>query len=172
MADILAVTIAKIIRPQGNRGEVAAEILTDFPERFKQVHQISLQQEEKPEVKLRLSGFWFHKGRVILKFEGIDSIQAAEGLRGYELRVPREEAVSLPEGDYYHFDLIGCAVKDSAGREYGQVVDVLETGGNTLLSIRHETGEFLVPFVEDFFPRIDVRHKELTASFPEGLTEL
>jgi 16S rRNA processing protein RimM len=172
LADILAVTIAKIIKPQGNRGEVAAEILTDFPERFGAVQQISLRQEGKPEVQLRLSNFWFHKGRVILQFEGIDSIQAAEGLRGYELRVPREEAVPLPEGGYYHFDLIGCIVKDGLGHEYGEVVEVLPMGESTLLSIRHQGGEFMVPFAEVFFPRIDVRNKELIASFPEGLTEL
>jgi 16S rRNA processing protein RimM len=167
-----AVLIAKIIKPQGNRGEVAAEILTDFPERFKLLSEVTLSKDDAPEKHVTLTAFWFHKGRVILKFQGVDTIDAANGLRDYELAIPRQQAMCLPEGSYYQFDLIGCVAKDSSGYEYGKVVEIVETGGSPLLKIGRETGEFLIPFATPFFSRIDIQKKELICSLPEGLTDL
>jgi 16S rRNA processing protein RimM len=166
------ITIAKIIKPQGNRGEVGAEILTDFPDRFKWLRDVTLRKEGVPAKGLHLTSFWFHKGRVILKFEGIDSIDAANGLRDYEITLPLEQAMPLPEGTYYHFDLVGCVVRNGTGHEYGKVVEVLESAGTTLLQVNREGGDFLIPFVEPFFRRIDIQKKELICDLPAGLEDL
>lgn len=165
-------TIARIIKPQGNRGEVGADILTDFPDRFKLLKDVVLTKEGGPDKCLRLASFWFHKGRVILKFEGIDSIDAASGLRDYELTLPRDKAMPLPAGTYYHFDLVGCMARDGAGHAYGEVVEVLDWAGATLLRISRDGKDFLVPFVEPFFSRIDVQRKELICDLPAGLEDL
>jgi 16S rRNA processing protein RimM len=164
------VTIATIIRPRGNKGEVAAELLTDFPERFGRLQQVLLKKEGARDQNLELTSHWFHKGRVILKFSGIGDISAAEELRGYDLVVPHEQLTPLPEGNYYHFELVGCVVKDEAGQAYGVVQEVQGIGAQILLKVRQESHEWLIPFVSAFFVRIDVQQKEMICRLPEGLT--
>ncbi len=166
------VTIAAIIKPQGNRGEVAANLLTDFPERFGHLQKVLLKKEGAPDQNLELTSHWFHKGRVILKFSEVGDISAAEKLRDYDLVVPHEQVTSLPEGSYYHFDLVGCVVKDEAGLVYGIVEEILANGAQRLLKVRRENGELLIPFVSAFFVRIDVEQKEMICQLPEGLTSL
>ena len=133
---------------------------------------MELEREGEPPLRLFLESHWFHKQRVILKFRGIDSISRAEPLIGYELTVPFEERFSLPEGYYYHFDLQGCLVKGLQGQVLGEVVEVLDMGGNPLLRISSQHGEFLMPFALDFLKRIDLQAKELVCDLPEGLMDL
>jgi 16S rRNA processing protein RimM len=166
------VTIATIVKPQGNRGEVSALLLTDFPERFERLGKVLLQKEGAPDLTLHLISHWFHKGRVILEFSEIENISSADRLRGYDLVVSPDQLVPLPEGSFYHFDLVGCMVKDGSGLEYGIVQEVIENGAQRLLKVRREDGEFLIPFVEPFFVRIDVQQKEMICQLPEGLTSL
>ena len=166
------ITIAKIIKAQGNRGEVAAEILTDFPERFEYLTETILQKGDEPALSLTLESSWFHKKRVILKFRGIESISAAEALRSYEIKIPRDALVPLQQGVYYQHDLVGCMIKDKHGYEFGKVAEVLDTGGNYLLKIDREKGEFLIPFAESMLVRIDLDKKELIFDLPEGLENL
>lgn len=166
------VTIATIIKPQGNRGEVAASLLTDFPERFGRLDKVLLKKEGAPDRNLELASHWFHKGRIILKFSEIGDISAAEKLRDYDLVVPHEQLTPLPEGSYYHFELVGCMVKDRTGQVYGVVEEVLANGVQLLLKVRRESGELLIPFVSAFFVRINVQQKEMICQLPEGLTSL
>jgi len=166
------ITIAKIIKAQGNRGEVAAEILTDFPDRFEHLTETILQKGDEPVISLTLESFWFHKKRVILKFRGIESISAAETLRSYEIKVLRNALVPLEQGVYYQHDLVDCMIKDRNGYQYGKVAEVLDTGGNYLLKIDREKGEFLIPFAESMLVRIDLDKKEIIFDLPEGLEDL
>ena len=166
------VTIAKIVRTQGNRGEVVAELLTDFPTRFRSTRRVLLQKGEQSAFGLTLESFWLHKGRVILKFVGVDNISDAEALRGHEVKIPETEMVPLSEGSYYQHDLIDCVAKDPEGHEYGIITEVIDTGGHYLLRIERKTGEFLIPFAESMLVRIDVKKKEMVCSLPEGLEDL
>ena len=167
-------SIARILRTRGNRGEVAAEILTDFPERFETLksREVSLWKENARPFQLILESYWFHKSRIILKFQGISSISDAEALRDYELLVPREEAFSLPRGAYYQFDLLGCAVKDPRGLCYGEVKGVVAQGSGYLLEVESSQREILIPFAEEWLVRIDVEAKEIVLNLPEGLVNL
>jgi 16S rRNA processing protein RimM len=168
------VSIARIIKSRGNRGEVVAETLTDFPERFEALRtkEVALQRENELPLRLVLESYWFHKNRIILKFKSVNSIAEAAALRGYELKVPRDQAVALPNGSYYQFDLLGCTVTDQQGRAYGQVTEVLEMGSNYLLKVESGKQEILVPFVDEMLVRIDIKAKELVFSLPEGLVDL
>jgi 16S rRNA processing protein RimM len=166
------ITIAKIVKAQGNRGEVAAEILTDFPDRFEHLTETILQKGVEPALSLTLESFWFHKKRVILKFRGIESISAAEALRSYEIKILRDALVPLEQGVYYQHDLVDCMIKDKHGNEYGKVAEVLDTGGHYLLKIDREKGEFLIPFAESMLVRIDLDKKEMIFDLPEGLEDL
>jgi 16S rRNA processing protein RimM len=166
------VSVAKVIKPQGNKGEVAAELLTDFPERFHHLETVYLQKNDRSPFPLDLEAFRFHKQRIILKFSGIDDIGAAEELRGHEVRIDRENLLDLPDGTYYQFDLIDCVARDSRGHILGQVTEVLEAGGNFVLNLRRDRKELLVPFAKNIVRSVDLSKKELICELPPGLEDL
>ena len=166
------VVIAKIVKPQGNRGEVAAEIWTDFPDRFELVKVVLLQKWQGPPQTLKLESFWFHKERVILKFFGVDSRSAAEELRECEVKIPESQRMPLPEGIYYQHELLDCVVKDIQGRLLGKISEIVGTEGNYLLKVSRDTGDFLIPFAESVLVRASIKDKELVCDLPEGLEDL
>jgi 16S rRNA processing protein RimM len=114
---------------------------------------------------------WEHKGRVILKFRGIDDMSSAEELRGMELRIPLEDRPPAPEEEFYHSDLIGCEVVDQSGRSLGHVKGWREYGAAGLLEVKGEK-EFLVPFAKAICLVIDVARKRIVVDLPEGLEDL
>ena len=172
MQDSPRISVARIVKTQGNRGEVAADILTDFPERFQNLDAVVLEKEGHPALELNLENHWFHKQRVILKFEEINGITPAERLLGYEVTIGRSQLMVPPPGSYYQHDLVGCRIEDADGVTQGNIVEVLGAPGNYLLKVRGDIGDFLVPFAENYFPRIDVQNKILICDLPEGLKDL
>lgn len=173
-----ALTLARILRARGRAGEVAAEILTDFPERLTRLVEVSLVNPAAPEAAprtVRVRRAWLHKGRAIFLFEGCDSIAEAEKLRGFEVRVPLEERMPLPPGKFYVTDLEGCEVV-AGGERLGVVRGVQFTGeavaGTPLLVVETPRGELLVPLAEEICTRIDVAARRIEARLPAGLREL
>jgi 16S rRNA processing protein RimM len=166
------VTIAKVIKPQGRRGEVAAALLTSFPERFAARERLyALSADGKQRRELRLEDHWFHKGQVVLKFAGVDEISQAEELVGSEIQVPREERAALEEGSVYVSDLVGCAVFD-AGREIGTVHDVQFGSGEAPLLVIKGAREYLVPLAAAYIEKMSPAEKRLEMKLPEGMLEL
>ena len=171
-------TVARIVRPQGRRGEVAAEILTDFPQRFARLRRVYLENPAGPPEARELEKAWPHKGRVILKFPGVNTISAAERLRGKLVLIPASQKVALPAGSYYVWELAGCRVLCEAGgqeREIGTVTDVERTGGVDLLHVAPaEAGreELLIPLAETICTGIDVRAKSIRILPPDDLLDL
>jgi 16S rRNA processing protein RimM len=166
------VVIAKIIKPQGNRGEVAADLWTDFPQRFQFVNEVSLQKFQEQPRTVRLESFWFHKRRVILKFYGVDDRSMAEGLRGCEVKIPESQRMPLVKGTYYQYELLDCVVKDTQGRSLGKISEVVGSAGNYLLKVSNEKGEFLIPFAQSLLVHASLAEKELVCDLPEGLEDL
>lgn len=175
------VTLARILRPRGNRGEVAAEIFTDFPERLAQLREVFLWDGRSAPRPARLARAWLsgsRGGQAILQFEGCDSIAGAEKLRGLDVQIPLAQRVSLPVGSYYVTDLIGCEVRESdhGNAPLGTVRDVQFTGeavaGTPLLIVETPRGELLIPLAEDICRRIDVAARLIEVLLPEGLREL
>jgi 16S rRNA processing protein RimM len=173
LAGLELVAVARVAKARGVRGEVAADILTDFPERFEGLAELIAVAPAGGRRRLRLEGHWFHGGRVILKFEGYDTPEAAAELAGTELTVPEAEAVALAEGEFYDWQLAGCRVETVEGAAVGTVSDVLHYGGGApILVIRDERGrENLVPFVESICVEVDVAGKLIRVDAPEGLLE-
>src|SRR5512142_1746398 len=101
------VLVGRVVKPQGRHGELAVECLSDREDRFTALQRVILPDGERRARELRVLRAWPHKGRFVLKLEGVDSIDAAERLRGLELRIPEEELQALPEGSYYHHQLTG-----------------------------------------------------------------
>ena len=145
---------------------------TDFPERFAERKQLSALAPDGSRRALLLEEFWLHKGRVVLKFAGVDSITAAEALAGYEVQVPVEQRAPLPEGAAYVSDLVGSSLYDG-GQFVGKISDVQAgAGAAPLLVVKIGTRELLVPFVTDFVKSLDLEGKRLDMVLPAGLLEL
>jgi 16S rRNA processing protein RimM len=167
------VTIARVLRSRGNRGEVAADDLSDGNERFAEGAAVLLTDPAGKRKEAVIESSWYHQGRLILKFEGVDSISDAELLRGSEVRIPRGELGAPPEGEYFYDDLIGTRVLDAdSGREIGEVEGVLEAGGNLLLEVRSSGGEILSPFAKHICVEIAPENGVIRVRMPEGLEEL
>jgi 16S rRNA processing protein RimM len=161
-----------VVKTQGRHGEVAADILTDFPERFAERRRVFALEESGRRRELRLENFWPHKGRLVLKFAGVDSISDAEALIGCEIQVPHEERAALAAGSAYVGDLAGCRVT-ATGRDVGVVADVQFGAGEApLLVVRSGKQEFLIPLAEAYVRKIDTAGKLIEMELPEGMLEL
>jgi 16S rRNA processing protein RimM len=172
------VWLARVRRTQGRKGEVFADILTDFPEKFAERSHLGLFRESDsahPRVS-QLLNHWPHKGGIVLHFAGIDSISAAEELIGMIVAIPKAERAELDEGDVYVSDLIGCTVVDLAGTEpvdLGEIEDVDRAlGPVAMLIVRGSEGEILIPFAKDYLRRVDLPAKRVEMALPEGLATL
>lgn len=151
------VLIGRVVKPQGRHGEVLVQPLSDRPDRFPRLEAAFLTGPGSEARAVRVTSSWPHKGRHVLKLEGVDSIDEAERLRGLELRIGEDELAPLPAGSFYHHELTGLRVADRAGLEIGVVEDVMETGaGAPILVVRGSGGETLVPFVVDYVKDVDL----------------
>jgi 16S rRNA processing protein RimM len=170
------VTLARILRPRGLRGELAAEILTDFPERLPKLREVWLADGRSAPRRTKVRRCWLSPsrgGQAIFHFDGIENVEAAERLRGCEVQIPLEERVKLDPGNYYVGELIGCEVwEPGAAAAMGAVRDVEFPGGVPLLAVETHEGEVLVPLAAEFCVRIDVNAKRIEVTLPEGLRDL
>jgi len=164
------VVIGRVVKPQGRKGEVLAETFTDRPDRFPSLRRVFVPGPGDGAREVRVTSCWPHKGRFVLKIEGVDSIDDAERYRGLELRIAEEELAPLPEGSYYHHQLRGLRVDDPGGTPLGVVTDLMETGGGaTILVVRGPEGELLIPLADAFVKKVDVAGGRLVAERPEFL---
>lgn len=167
--------VARIVKPQGRRGEVLAEILTDFPRRFMTLRRAYVQNPGQGPEPVEVENAWPHRGRVVLKFSGVDSIDQASRLRGRYVLIRREDKTPLPANQYYLWELTGCRVIDGrqgGQREVGTVVEVEATGGVDLLHVATGRGEVLIPLAQAICKRIDTEEKTIVIDPPEELLEL
>jgi 16S rRNA processing protein RimM len=162
------VTIARVVKPQGRKGEIAIEPISDQPGRFESLSRVFAPAPGGSAQAFAVTARWPHKGRFVLKLAGVDSIDEAERLRGMDLRIPEEDLAVLPPGSYYHHELRGLQVEDESGRELGLVADILETGaGADVLVIRGASGETLIPLVSSFVVQVDLEGKRMVVAHPE-----
>jgi 16S rRNA processing protein RimM len=191
------VLVARILRARGNKGEVAAEILTDFPERLTKKKEVYVghaagTNEPRP---IALKSCWLsqnHRGQAVFHFDGVHSISEAEKYRGLEVLLPFEQRVTLPVGQYFVSDLIGCSVFESTAAPpvmasspcslaeapalLGTVRDVQfpgeEFAGTPILEVETSRGEILIPLAEDICTKIDTAARRIDVVLPEGLRDL
>jgi 16S rRNA processing protein RimM len=191
------VAVAHILRPRGNKGEVAAELLTDFPQRLMELREAFLSDggESAGPRRIAIRACWLsqnHPGQAVFHFDGYSSINDAEKLRGLDVLLPIEQRVTLPAGHYFISDLIGCSVFESARDGspvasspcslssapglLGNITDVQFTGegvsGTPLLVVNTRKGELLIPLAEDICTNINPAARRIDVLLPEGLREL
>jgi 16S rRNA processing protein RimM len=179
------VTLARIVRPQGRRGEVLSDLLTDFPEQFTQQPQVSLLTPAAARISATVESHWMptgrSAGRIVLKFAGTDSISDAEKLAGYQVQIQSDQRLKLDDETYYVEDLIGCILVDGEN-EIGTIDDLhfpLDSEGRriqdaaSLFVVRRANGdELLIPFANAFIRNIDTKARRIEMNLPGGLLEM
>lgn len=168
------VTIAILGRPRGNRGELQALSLSDSPGRWESLSRVFLFRDEQALGEFKAENVWWHGGRLILKWVGIDSISAAEQLQGAEVRVPFEERAPLGTGEYFQSDLIGCELIDRAsGEPLGTVTGWEELGGPVpSAGLMEIDGDWLAPFSPAICREVDLSGRRIVVDLPVGLKEV
>jgi 16S rRNA processing protein RimM len=198
--------VARVLRPRGNKGEVAVELLTDFPERLTKLKEVYLGRAvgegfsgtfgAAEPAAVGVKSCWLsqnHRGQGVIHFAGVESINEAEKFRGLDVLLPFEERVTLPAGQYFVADLIGCAVFEvkhegtavvasspcllaTVPELVGTVSDVQFPGagirGTPVLEVQTGRGELLIPLAEDICRQIDIGARRIEVELPEGLREL
>ncbi len=193
------VIVARILRPRGNKGEVAAELLTDFPERLTKLREVFLEKNSsagsfEPRATA-VKSCWLsqnHRGQAVFHFEGCNSISEAEKFRGCDVFLPFEQRVVLAAGQYFVTDLIGCSVFETPAEPsavssspcslatapslLGVVRDIQFTGGGVsgtpLLAVETAQGELLIPLAADICSSINTAARRIDVTLPEGLRDL
>jgi 16S rRNA processing protein RimM len=178
------VWLAHLRRSQGRKGEVFADILTDFPEKFAERKKLWLVAEagtpvaktHSLPVEVDLVQHWLHKGGIVLQFAQSDSITSAEKLAGLYVAIPQAQRAELDKDEVYISDLIGCTVMDVAGVdgvEVGLIEDVDRAAGPTpILVVSGKTGEVLIPFAKVYLRKVDLEARRVEMALPEGLLDL
>lgn len=167
------VIVARAVKTKGLKGELVAEVLTDFPERFELISELAGIGARGERKQLKLERFSFHNDRVVLKFAGYDSIESAQALVGFEFGVPEAERVQLATDEFYDWELEGCAVETNHGSAVGTVRGLLRTGGVEVVVVEDEAGrESLIPLAQSIVIDIDISRKRIVIDPPEGLLDL
>ena len=167
------IIVARAVRTRGLKGELIADVLTDFPERFEQVSQLTGISASGERKEFALEHHWFQNDRMVLKFAGYDNIESATALVGYEFGLPLTERVELAKDEFYDWELEGCLVESTLGLPIGKVREVMRTGGVELLVVENEgRDEIFVPMVASIVTEIDVSGKKILIDPPEGLLDL
>lgn len=185
------IVLAHLLRPQGRKGEVLAELFTDFPERFGERKQVFLAPsgfagEAGSARSAEIISFWLpvgkNQGRIVLQFSGCDTITQAEGLAGLDVIVPSEERISLDEDSAYLSDLVGCTVYDGS-TSVGVIADIhfpatpdgarrLEEAAPLLEVASNDGEEILIPFAKAFVVNVDTKMKRIDMVLPPGLVDV
>lgn len=167
------ITLALVIKTQGRRGEVAVELHTDVPDRFRTGMQVLALLKAGERRQVLVEDLWPHKGFLVLKFAGVETISDAEELVGAELQVPGTERAELQPGWTYLSDLIGCTVFDGE-REVGPIVDVQFGAGEAPLLVVKGAGKlaYEIPFAEAYLVEVDAARKQVRMSLPEGMLDI
>ena len=164
--------VGVVARPHGIRGQVIVNPETDFPEeRFKVGNDLFVNRGGRIEA-LRITAARIQQGRPVIAIEGIGDMDTARGLAGLEFRVPADSLPELPEGTFYHHDLVGSRVETVGGQVVGTVSKVEGERGISRLVVQGERGEVLIPLVVDICTTIDPVARRIVVDPPEGLLEL
>jgi 16S rRNA processing protein RimM len=166
------VSIGRLVKPQGRKGELLTEPFSDRPERFPGLRRAFVEAPDGGSREVEITSCWPHKGRFVLKLEGVDSIDEAEALRGLEIRIGEEELAPLPEGSYYHHQLRGLRVELASGESVGVVTDLIDTkGGVPVLVAQGAQGEILIPLAERFVVSVEPEAGRMVVELPELVEE-
>jgi len=161
------IAIGQILAPRGIKGKLKVKVVTDFPQRFTPSSTVYVNRQP-----MTIDNAEWHKGNVIIKLSTIDSIEAAQRLRGQPLEIHHSQLKPLPEGQYYHFQLIGLEVWTTQGELLGNITEILTAESNDNYVVHGTQGEILIPAIEDVVKSIDLNEGRIVIEPIEGLLSL
>jgi len=167
----MLITIGKAVKPFGVKGEMKIELMTDFPERFKGLVRVYLVSPEGQEIVCKVKSVRYAGQAPLLLFDGYDSPEKAKALNGWLIKVPEEDAVPLPEGQYYWYELIGMEVSSESGEKLGTIVDIFETGSNDVYVMKRGSKEVYLPATKEVIKQVDRKTKQMVIHLMDGLEE-
>ena len=165
------IVIGRVVRPHGLKGEVVVDVLTDFPERFSEGLRVRLSGAAAAAREVCIAAVRPQRDRLLITFEGISDVSAAETLRNAELSVGRADVAPRPPGYVYHWEIEGAAVLDGNGRSLGRVVELADAGGRPLLVVDTPHGRRDVPFASPIVVSVDVAGQRVVLDPPPGLLD-
>ena len=159
------VIVGRVLAPKGLNGEIQVEVLSDSPERFSSGGVLYVRGQ--PHTIHHSSTM--PRGRVAVRLEGIDSREQAEALRHDYLMVPEDSVPSLPEGEFYHYQIIGISVYTGEREHLGQISEIIETGSNDVYVVTLCGEELLIPALDEVIREVDVKAGTMTVDLPDGI---
>lgn len=164
--------VGKIINTHGLRGEVKVHRITDFEDRFDIGAKVYAVKDNSEPIELMISSHRMHKGFDLLRFQGLDSIDDVEHLKGAMLKITKDQLTELEEGEYYYFEIIGCSVYTTGGERIGEVKEILSPGANDVWVVKRKEGkDVLIPYIEDVVKKVNPDAKEIVIHPMEGLLD-
>jgi 16S rRNA processing protein RimM len=171
MGDRIAVGVIR--KPHGVHGEASVEPWTDSPDRFTELHAVTLVSPDESSTRpATIESSRAHAGRALVKFAGIGTPEEIAGLRDWTVEIEEHEARKLEENEYFLHDLVGRTLVDAEGRERGKVVDTEEGAGGVLLNVERDGHRYDVPFAAEICTEIDLARKRIVVNLPDGLDEV
>jgi 16S rRNA processing protein RimM len=159
--------VGRLRRSHGIAGEMIMDVLTDFPDRLHQGNTIYVGETHEP---IKIIGLRGHNRAMIIHLDGLDNPESVVRFRNAMVFVKTSELPGLPEGEYYHHQLLGLMVINEAGEELGQLTDILETGANDVYLVKTPEGkELLLPAVDEVILNVDLEHHQIRVRPPEWL---
>ncbi len=165
----MLITIGKAVKPFGVKGEMKIESLTDFPERFKGLRRVYLVSPTGKELACEVKAVRYAGETPYLIFGGYESPEKAKTLNGWFIKVPEEEAVQLPEGSYYWFEIVGMEVVSEGGEKLGRIVEVFQTGSNDVYVMKQGRKEIYIPATKEIVKQVDRKTKRMVIHLMDGL---
>jgi len=167
----MLITIGKVLKPWGVKGEMKIKPQTDDPERFKDLSRVILVSPSGKEISCKLKAVRFVNTLPLLTFSGYDTPEKAKSLNGWLIKIMPEEAVPLPEGSYYRFEIIGMKVYSEEGNNLGTITDIFETGSNDVYVIKHGRKEVYIPAIREVVKQVDKNARKMVIHLMKGLME-
>jgi 16S rRNA processing protein RimM len=167
----MLITIGKVLKPWGVKGEMKIEPQTNVPERFKELDRVFLVSPSGEKFFCRLTAVRYISTMPLLTFSGYDTPEKAKSLNGWLIKIPSEEAVPLPEGTYYWFELIGMDVFSEEGKKLGTITDIFETGSNDVYVIKSGSKEVYIPATCEVIKQVDKEANKMVIHLMNGLME-
>ncbi|MGY3817921.1 ribosome maturation factor RimM [Gemella morbillorum] len=165
--------VGKIVNTHSLKGEVKVISSTDFEEeRFKKGSKLLITRGNQLIREVVVQSYRNHKNFLLVKFEGIDSVEEAEKLKNLQIKIDSDEVGGLEENEFYFHQIIGCEVFDENDKNLGEIIDILTPGANDVWVIKGENGkEILIPYIEDVVKKIDITNKKVNIEVMEGLID-
>ena len=167
----MLITIGRVLKPYGVKGELKIEPITDHPDRFLKLRRVFLVSARGEQKECRVKAVRYMGGDPLMLLEGYTAPETAKAFNGWLVQLPEEEAMPLPEGHYYWFELLGMEVWSESGEKLGEIIDIFETGSNDVYVMKSGKREIYLPATKEVILQVDRKAKRMVIHVLEGLLD-